>query len=163
MWDWIEKNKDWFFSGAGLLCVPFVIWSARAVYQRLRGPRPHVKVNLAVKIIPGGGGPRALTISLLNPTSHEVVIDNFVLEMTSGETLYLPDDFMTGELQIKREVKPGDSCSFHFGIDALRQTGRRFDEFRCALVQTPVGPGYRSTRKELNRFLRHILKETVNA
>jgi hypothetical protein len=163
MWDWVEKNKEWVFSGAGLTLAAFLIWAGRSVFQRLRGPRPHVELNLALGALPLGGSIRALTISLLNPTSHDVVIGNFVLELTNGETLYFLQDCFTGSVQGKNVVRPGDSCSFHIAISELRETGRMLGEFRCALVQTPVGPGYRSTRKQLHRFLRHILKEAVGA
>jgi hypothetical protein len=158
MLEWIEKNRDWVLSGVGLTLVAFLIWAGRSVFHRLKGPRPQVKLNLAIGIGAGIDNSRALTISLVNPTDHEVVIGNFVLELTSRETMFFPTDYITGQLQSKQVVKPGDSCAFHIGIPELRQTGRHFSEFKCALVQTPAGPGYRSTRHELHRFLRHILK-----
>jgi hypothetical protein len=162
MWEWVENNKEWVFSGGGLTLLAFLIWAGRSVFQRLNNPRPQVKLNLATLVVGlRVGNSRALTISLLNPTDYDVVIGNFVLELANGETIYFPVDYFTGELQRKNVVKPGDSCAFHIGIADLRQTGRRLADFRCALVQTPAGPGYRSTRHELHRFLRHILKETV--
>jgi hypothetical protein len=162
MWEWVEKNKEWVFSGAGLTLVAFLIWAGRTVLQRLKRPCPLVKLNLAIGVGPGINKMHALTISLLNPTDHDVVVGNFVLELTSGKTMFFPSDYFTGNLQRKNVVKPGDSCEFHIGIPNLQESGYRLADFRCALVQTPAGSGYRSTRQDLYRFLCHILNETAD-
>jgi hypothetical protein len=159
MWEWVEKNKEWIFSGAGLTLAGLLVWAGKSAFHRLKRLRPHVKLNLAIATLRTGRSIKALTISLLNPTDREIVVGNFVLELTTGETLYLPHDCYTGELQQKRIVKRCDEHSFHIGIDSLRNMGRTLSDFKCALVQTPAGSGYRSTRKELHRFLRNILKE----
>src|SRR4051812_42589113 len=38
MWEWIEQNKQWIFSGVGLLAVTFVIWLGNLIYRRLHPP-----------------------------------------------------------------------------------------------------------------------------
>jgi hypothetical protein len=163
MWDWFEKNKEWAFSGVGLIAVPFLIWICKSLFNWMKGSRPYVTLNLGIGMRRMGGSLQTLTISLINPTTQPVVIGNFVLELSNGETLFLPDDSVTGEWQGRKVVQPGDACSFHISLSVLRETRYALDDFRCALVQTPIGDSYRSTRKELRRFLQHILKEPASA
>jgi hypothetical protein len=160
MWEWVQENSEWVFSGVGISLACLLIWAARSLFQRLGGAKPYVTLNLAIGALPFGGTVKALTISLVNPTKQDVVIGNFLLEFTSRETMYFQYDSFTGVPQGRNVVRPGDSCSFHIDIAVLRETGLKPDDFQCALVQTPTGPGFRTSRKELHRFLQNILRQS---
>jgi hypothetical protein len=158
MWTWVETNKEWVFSGAGLTAGALLIWAGRSFWGRLTAPRPRVQVQMAMMAFPGGGYADGIAINFVNPTECDVVIGDFLLELTSGENLYVVQDSFTGARQQKRTVKAGDQHTFCVGASELAESGRRISDFRCAVVKTPAGLCFRSSSRELHNAILQLAR-----
>ena len=154
MWDWIVANKEWVFSGAGLLAVSLVL----AIWRRLTAARPHVVVAAAIGGPLGYNPQDVLAVTFVNPTSQDIIVTSFRLEFTNGQTLYPRADSLTGDWQQRRNVKAGDSASFHIAADGLREAGRPLSDYRCALIDDAIGRHYRSATRPLRRALQLVLE-----
>ena len=155
MWEWVEKNREWIFSGIGVTTVLFLVWLFRAGVAKslgliLKKNKPEVVIRLrgALTKHPILGFVDALGITAENHSDKNIVIGNFML-LTREKRIYVPMDGLTGAPQRKQTIRPGDSCSFHIAASQLCEIKLPPGAFEGASVETPLGKEYRSSPKEI--------------
>ena len=158
--DFISKNKEWLFSGLGIAVATLLVYAVKWGYQALRGRRPP---DIRVKVMPALsqhsilGVMNFLTITAKNYSSFPAFITGFYIELRAKQKFFLSQDDITGEFQGKRELRPGDSFTFHISSQHLRsflaEPGRQVTDLTRAFVVDAVGRKYYSSRKELHAAL----------
>ncbi len=153
----INKNKEWIFSGVG---VSFVTWCiVKARYQlSLFNRSGLLKVEAAIIKLGMGGVIDAISLTVRNTTKQPLFLHNFFLELDTREQLLPLIDDITGESQRERQLAPGQSFSFHITVARLRSSGISPQRFRCAAVRDALGNIHRSSRRELLGVLNAMLR-----
>ena len=162
MWEWFEKNREWFFSGIGVTTGLFFLWLFRAGIAKAWGfffkkQKPEIVIQLrgALTQHPFLGFIDALCITAENHGEKDIIIGNFML-LTRENRIYVPMDGLTGVPQHKQTVRPGDSCSFHIAANQLKEIKLPPDAYTGASVETPLNKDYRSSPKDL-KSLRSLI------
>lgn len=163
--DFIAKNKEWVFSGAGIAILTLLGVMGRAIYQAVMGRRPpdlRVKVQPAITNVPRLGGAKDfLTITVQNHSSFEAFLQSFRIQMRGEYFLSMRDD-ATGWVQQKMILPPGDSFTFHISNVTLHsflsEKGREPSDLKRAYVTDAIGRAYYSSRREFRAALRSVLR-----
>lgn len=101
-----------------------------------------------------------LRVSLNNPTDKTLFVVQFAFEMGGGQLLTIDVDSKTQERQCKREVRPGDSLSFHVEGSVLKRFKPEHFDLQYAVVTTVLGDVYKSEEGELKKCLEHLFEFT---
>ncbi len=102
-----------------------------------------------------GGVTKTLTVTAQNHSSVTVYLGNISLELKNGQLLTIMQDFFTGKFQEEVVLNPGQSHSFHFLPESLRQEA---PDIVCAVATDAIGRLYRSDGKYLPAILEALLK-----
>jgi hypothetical protein len=156
MLEFLDKNKEWIFSGVGLTVVALTALFARKMFGLFRPQGPTVRVSGAVAGTPLTGMFRLLSINVENRTEKTLYLDNIFLEMDTREQFMPMRDPLTGQGQARRELMPGSSFSFHIPASDILESGVPLEDFRCAAVRDAIGRVYRSSGRQLQEMLRSI-------
>ncbi len=154
MLEFLDKNKEWIFSGVGItLATVLVLLAIKAVKSFMRRG-PTVRVAAAMAQTGMGGVADFLSITVQNTTDKVFRFGNIFLELDTREQFMPRVDPLTGERQgVRRVLEPGDSFSFHIPVSDLVETNLPISRFRCAAVRDALGHVYRSSPAELRRVL----------
>lgn len=109
-------------------------------------PRPDVRVVANPGFLTSGSPyDRSMTPTLIvtveNHSPMIVFLGNISLLLKSGERATVMQDFVTSKFQARTELQPGQSHTFHFNPDKLRD---RAQDYVCAVVTDAIGREYRS-------------------
>jgi hypothetical protein len=156
MWEWVEKNKEWIFSGAGLTGLALLGLFGRKVLGRFSRETPQVRVGVAVVAGPFTGPVEFVTITVQNRTKEVLRLGNIFVELSTREPFMPTLDPLTGGGQERREIQPGDSFIFHIPVAHILETGLSVEAFRCAAVRDAVDRVYRSSSRELRKVLQAV-------
>jgi hypothetical protein len=156
MWDWVEKNREWAFSGIGITMILFLIWLFRAGIAKVYGffftqEKPEVVIRLRGAIAQHAifGSVDALSITAENHSDKDIIIGNFLL-LTKEKRIYVQIDGLTGVPQHRQTLRAGDSCSFHITASQLKEINLPPAAYVGASVETPLNKEFRSSHKDLN-------------
>lgn len=90
----------------------------------------------------------------------KIYLSKVVIELDSNEDLFIKQDFLTGDLNTRRELNPGQRLDFHIGPSQLakfRQKG-----FKCAAAVDEIKRVYRSSEAGLQNLVNMLLKDEVS-
>jgi hypothetical protein len=124
----------------------------------MTAPTPDVRVNVraGVSVFPlTGAAVYPVIITVQNHSPVTVFISNVEIETRTGEQLYFPRDFLTGEQQFRRELRSGESFSFHIDPKELKKWVSK--GLVCAVVKDAIDRVYRSTDSELQNIVKYVL------
>jgi hypothetical protein len=155
MWEWIDKNKEWIFSGVGLTLLALL---GRKVLSWFYTEGPQVRVAAAVAAGPHTGPVDFVAITIQNRTKNVLHLGNVFLELSTGEQFMPTLDPLTGAGQERRQIQAGDSFTFHIPAAHILESGLPMEAFRCAAVRDGVGGVYRSSSRELRKILQAIYR-----
>ena len=158
MLELVDKNKEWIFSGVGITVLALIVLFSRKVFTWLVLEGPRVGTSIALTGTPIRGLIKFLSIIVENHTEKPLYIDNIFLELDTGEQFVPRFDPLTGEGQIRRQIMPGSSFTFHIAASDIVGSGLPQDCFRCAAVRDAVGRVYRSSGRRLQKVLRAICR-----
>lgn len=122
----------------------------------MTAPTPDVRVTvrMGISVFPlTGQAVYPILISVQNHSPISVFFGFVTIEMKTGETLIFPRDFLTGEPQQRRELRTGESFSFHINPKELREYLPR--GLVCAMVKDDIDRVYRSAEEELKNAIKH--------
>lgn len=155
MLQWINQNKEWVFSGAGIAIVSLVVWLIG--YLRTARKRPFVRVSAALA---GGGGSEPidlLTVTIQNRSERALFLGNVMIELDSRRNVFFDRDGITGEMQHKRRLDAGDSFTFHLSKAQLLSTGVNPSHYTNIQIANVAGGVFRAKEADFKRVLAHIL------
>ena len=159
MLDFLDRNKEWIFSGIGITVLGLLVFLGRKVLSSLSGNKPTIKVTAAIA---GGGTMTApvdfLVISVQNRTDRMLYLGNIFLELVTREQFMPTLDRLTRQGQQNRQLQPGASFSFHILASDIIGSGIPLDAFKCAAVRDAVDRVYRSSQAELQKVLNLIAR-----
>jgi hypothetical protein len=158
MWEWVEKNKEWIFSGAGLTVLALLALFGRKVLGWLNREAPQVRVGGAVAAGAPAGPVEFVTITVQNRTQGVLHLGNIFIEMSTREQFIPTLDPLTGNGQERRRIQPGDSFTFRIPVAHILETGLPVEAFRCAAVRDAVDRVYRSSSRELRKVLQAVYR-----
>jgi|SRR5271165_5665233 len=114
--DWLQHNKEWVFSGAGVTVIAAVIGllvsalRSRAHERR----RPGLQVNLAFGALTYDGPPhlsdQMLIFTAANPSDRSTQLTGIRLPLKNGSTMVFPH--LDGERRLPCHIEPGTSSKF---------------------------------------------------
>lgn len=157
MLEFLDKNKEWIFSGAGVTIITLMVVFGRKALGTIRPRGLAVKVQAAIVDMGLFGQIRAMAICVSNPGTQAVFLGNFFLKLNNGKQLVPLDDDVMRVVQQQRQLAPGQSVSFHITAIRLKSTGIPLEQFKYAAVQDAMGRVHRSSSKELRAVLVSIL------
>src|SRR6185437_15951784 len=113
MLDFLDRNKEWIFSGIGLTVLAVIVFFSRKVLNWFLPQGPNVRASAAIAGHPliGAGGFLAITVE--NRTEKTLYLDNIFLEMDTRRQFMPTLDPLTGQGQARRQLLSGSSFSFH--------------------------------------------------
>jgi hypothetical protein len=155
MWEWVEKNKEWVFSGAGLA---FVALFGRKVLSWFNREAPQVRVGRAITAGVFTGPIEFVTITVQNRTQGVLHLANIFIELSTREQFIPTLDPLTGHGQERRQIQMGDSFTLHIPVAHFLETGLPVEAFRCAAVRDAVDRVYRSSSRELRKVLQAVYR-----
>ena len=158
MWEWVEKNKEWVFSGAGLTVLAVLAVFGRKVLGWFNREGPRVRVGGAVAAGALTGPVEFVTITVQNRTKDVLRLGNIFIELSTREQFMPTLDPLTGGGQERRQIQPGDSFTFHIPVAHILETGLPVEAFRCAAVRDAVDRVYRSSSRELRKVLQAVYR-----
>lgn len=157
MLDFLDRNKEWIFSGIGLTVVSLLVFLGRKVFSSLSGNKPTIRVSAAIA---DGGVMTApvdfLVITVQNRTDRMLYLGNIFLELVTREQFMPTLDPLTRQGQQNRQLQPGASFNFHILASDIIDSGIPLDAFKCAAVRDAVDRVYRSSGVELQKVLNLI-------
>lgn len=155
MLQWINQNKEWVFSGAGVAVVSFVLWLIG--YLRTHSKRPLVTVSPALA---GGGGSEPidlLTVTIQNRSERPLYLGNVMIELDSGQNVFFDRDGITGEAQHKRKLDAGDSFTFHLSKAQLLTAGVAPSHYMNIQIANAAGGVFRAKEADFKKVLGCVL------
>jgi hypothetical protein len=128
-------------------------------------PKPDVRIEVRVGVAgvphllprPGLRPQVVLAVVVQNYSPQVVYIGNIVLELRSGRHLLFPRDAVTGELQRRRALQPGEDFNFMMAPDEIFKLADT-DNLLCALVIDAIGREYRSSQESMKQALDDIAR-----
>jgi hypothetical protein len=158
MLEFLDKNKEWIFSGAGITLVTLLVLFGRRAFGALLVGGPTVRVSRAIMGTPMTGPVDVLAITVQNRTGQVLYLGTVFLELVTREQFIPTLDPLTGTGQGRRELQPGDSFGFHILAHDIIRSGLPLEAFRCAAVRDAVDRVYRPSGGELRRALTLITR-----
>ncbi|HYH85850.1 MAG TPA: hypothetical protein VEX60_10230 [Pyrinomonadaceae bacterium] len=122
----------------------------------MTAPTPDVRVNVrqGVSILPiTGETVYPISITVQNHSPITVFAGNVEIEMKTGEFLYFQRDYLTRELQKRRELRTGESFSFNIDPEKLREHVSK--GLVCAMMKDDIDRVYRSPEGVLENVIKH--------
>jgi hypothetical protein len=153
MIEFLDKNKEWVFSGAGITVLTLLVVFGRRAFGSFTRKGPTVRVSAAMA---GNGFTRPMdlvAITVQNRADHVLYLGNIFLELNTRNQFMPTLDPLTGSGQENRQLQPGNSFSFHIPVTHIIESGLPLEAFRCAVVRDGVDRLYRSSRRELRKVL----------
>jgi hypothetical protein len=158
MLEFLNKNKEWIFSGVGITTLTLIVIFGRKMLTWFISEAPRVRASVAITGTPLTGMIKLLAITVENHTKEILYIDNIFLEMDTGEQFMPMLDPLTGQGQAQRQVMPGNRFSFHIMASDIVKSGIPLDRFRCAAIRDAVNRVSRSSRRHLQTALKVICR-----
>lgn len=158
MLEFLDKNKEWIFSGVGITVLALIVFFGRKALTWFASEGPRVGVSIALTGTPLTGMIKLLSIIVENHTDKPLYIDNVFLELDTREQFMPTFDPLTGEGQIRRPLMPGSSFIFHISPSDIVGSGVPLARFRCAAVRDAVNRVYRSSGRALQKVLRVVCR-----
>jgi hypothetical protein len=151
---------------SGIVALPLETRAAPALAGArpavVTAPTPDVRVEVRVGVAglrhafpTFGVRPQAqivLAVHVLNYSPQVVYVSSVVLELRSHEHLVFVKDAVTGQLQGKRALQPGEDFSFMMLPEEVFKLARK-DDLVCALAIDALGREYRSSEESLKHTL----------
>jgi hypothetical protein len=121
-------------------------------------PTPDVRVTArgGVSILSSREHVTLLIVTVQNHSPITVFLGSVFIETKTGEQVIVPRDFITGEWQKRRELRSGESFSFHIFPQQIQEFSKL--GLICAAVRDDIDRVYRSTETELQTALEVLLK-----
>lgn len=98
-----------------------------------------------------------LSIKVENHSPFSVFIDQVYLQLRSGDQFFVGRDFLTGEYQKRREVRPGDAFDFHVNPLVLVEHSVEPEQVVGIAARDALGRVYTATEEDLPGLIRHLL------
>jgi hypothetical protein len=166
MFDFVNKNKEWIFSGIGITILGLLfLWGKRALrhFAPAQSDGPIVKVSAGMASTWMGGLVDVIIITVQNPTNRFLYLGNIFLELNTGQ-LFMPlKDPVTGRGQEDQQLEPGNKVSFHILVADIINSGYPPSAFKCAAVRDALEQVHRSTEKELWAVFEPFCRSNRNA
>ena len=120
---------------------------------------PEVDVGCAVTNHHLVGMINIIGIKFRNITDRSIFITSIMLELSDNQSLFVKQDKLTGEINgAKREVRSGDSFSFHILASELKEIGRPASDYTFAVVHDAAGGSYKTEPGKLEACVADLLK-----
>lgn len=108
-------------------------------------PHPDIRVKTNLRIVSGADGAwkKHLEIKVENHSRLPLFTGNVELRLKDGRLLYVPQDSVTGELQQRRKLDPGESFSFSIAPETITREVNP-EDLVSASVKDDIGRVYES-------------------
>lgn len=154
--DWLQHNKEWFFSGIGvtgiLAVVAVVRWLFRPAAKSPQPPprAPSLQVNLAFGHLTYEGPPylgnQMLLFTVANPSERSTQLTGIRLPLKNGSNMVFPH--LDGEKRLPCMIEPGTSSKFWVELSdveaSIRSKGHAGSMNVHAVASDGVGNDYES-------------------
>ncbi len=94
-----------------------------------------------------------MAIRVGNYCPNSVFIRKISLELADRNTLFFPLDYLTNELNTRRELKTGESCGFHISLLGLFSDGRTPEQFVGVHAVDDIDRTFRFEGEEFNKII----------
>lgn len=114
--EWLQRNKEWVFSGVGVTVVVGAIAIVRALFKPAPpkpAPRePAVRVNLAFGFLTYGPelSDQMMLFTVANASERPVQLTGIRLPMKNGANMVFP--YLEGERRLPCMIEPGTNAKF---------------------------------------------------
>lgn len=130
----------------------------KPIVPSLEKPDIRVKTKPGVISSPGEGRQDVITIEVQNHSPMVVFTGMFEIELKNQYSLIIPFDPVTGDYQRRRELRPGESFSFHVLPGQLFDKVRP-DEVLKVVVKDDIERTYESDPENLQWVLNELWKK----
>jgi len=116
-------------------------------------PDVRVQASAALAGVRPGSAEAVLAIRVGNYSPSSVFIRKISLELADRNTLFFPLDYLTNELNTRRELKAGESRGFHISLLGLFSDGRTPEQFVSVHVVDDIDRTFRFGGEEFNKIM----------
>jgi hypothetical protein len=126
-------------------------------------PDVRVQASAALAGVRPGSAEAVLTIRVGNYSPSSAFIRKISLELADRNTLFFPLDYLTNELNTRRELKTGESCGLHISPLGLFSDGRTPEQFVGVHVIDDIDRTFRFEGEEFNKIIEALYATHVRA
>jgi hypothetical protein len=120
-----------------------------------------VRASAALAGVRPGSAEAVLAIRVGNHSPSPVFIRNIRLELADRQTLFFQRDYLTKELNTRRELKAGESCDFHISLRGVFSSGRTPEQLLGVLAVDDIDRTFRCEGEEFNKIMEALYAEYV--
>jgi hypothetical protein len=120
-----------------------------------------VQASAALAGVRPGSAEAVLAIRVGNHSPGSVFIRNISLELADRKMLFFQRDYLTKELNTRRELRAGESCGFHISLPGLFSDGRTHEQFLGVHVIDDIDRTFRFEGEEFNKIMEALYAEHV--
>jgi hypothetical protein len=152
MLGWLQHNKEWVFSGAGVAIVTLFLSWLISKSSHIRSS--HLRVNLAFGFLTFGPklSDQMLLFTVRAIGERAVQITGLKIPLSGNRNLFFPD--LAGERSVPCLLEPGLSVRFWTDLDELQATLKRSGHKGTIKIRAIVSDGrgieYKSNRVKLD-------------